>query len=355
LRVAVAAFIGMVVSAPAVFSVNPLLLKPMVAEFTWGRSTLAAGYVVAAPVMALLYLIIGPAFDRFGVRRILIPGTVIFGLSVAMFTQLDGSVWQFLLIKGIVAATGSLITGIAFGKVVSRHFSTNRGLMLGICLGGGGGLGMAVLPLIGDYVFVQFGWRATYFAMAMIAVAVGLPAALALPRDASGSRIAAVPETGLAAGVALRSPVFLMLLLTTFLACGVLNGAQAHMAAIMTDKGLSSKDAAISLSIYAAALMVGQFGIGWLLDRVASPKIAVPIFIVAFCGILLLHAGGTRVPLLLGAILLGLGAGSEYGVLPYMLTRYFGLKAFGTLYASIYAAAAIGTGVGPMSWASPLI
>jgi hypothetical protein len=42
-----------------------------------------------------------------------------------------------------------------------------------------------------------------------------------------------------------------------------------------------------------------------------------------------------------------LGAGSEYGLLPYFLTRFFHLEAFGFLYATLYAASAIGSGIGP--------
>lgn len=348
-RIATAAFAGMVVSSPAVFSVNPLLLTPMVGEFGWGRSTIAAGYVVAAPVMAIMYLLVGPLYDRLGVRRILVPGIILFSLATMLLAQLSGSIVQFLLIKALVAACGSLITGIAFGKVISRHFSTNRGLMLGLCLGAGGGMGMAVLPLIGGYVFAAEGWRMTYVAMGAIAFLIGMPAALALPRD--GGDQAAGPARpdgdGMTAREALHSRSFALLLLTTFFACAALNGTQAHMAAIMTDAGLSSADAAISLSIYAAALMCGQFAIGWLLDRISSPRLGIPVFAIVLAGILLLHFGTGRVPLFLGATLMGLGAGSEFGMLPYMVPRFFGLRAFATLYAVIYAAAAIATGVGP--------
>jgi MFS family permease len=344
-----AAFIGMTVSAPAIFSVNPLLLTPIATEFGWGRATLSSAYLVAAPIMALLYLIVGPALDRFGVRRLVIPGYLAFGVATALLSQLTGSIAQLLALKVLATACGTLVTGVAFGKVVSRHFTANRGLMLGFCLGAGGGLGMTVIPLIGAQILAEWGWRGTYLSVGLFTIIIGLPAAFALPRDSQreepGNLQAANP--GLDAKVALGTSAFHIMLITTLLACMVLNGTLAHTAAIMTDAGLSPHEAAGALSIYAGAMMIGQFSIGILLDRISSPRIALPVFIMVLAGVSCLHFGSGKGALYVGAALVGAGAGSEYGMLPYMLTRFFGIRAFGTLYGFIYAISAIGTGIGP--------
>lgn len=349
IRIGLAAFTGMTVSAPAIYSINPLLLAPMTAEFGWGRATISSAYLVSAPVMALLYVFVGPALDRFGVRRIVIPGFILFGAATALLSQLTGSLAQLLLLKILATATGTLVTGVAFGKVVSRHFTANRGVMLGFCLGAGGGLGMTVMPLIGAWILMAFDWRATYVGVALLTVLIGLAASLALPKDAPDGSAAspAARLPGVDARAALREPSFILLLVTTLLACMVLNGTLAHTAAIMTDSGLSPGEAAAALSIYAAAMVCGQFGIGFLLDRVTSPRLAIPVFFIVLAGVLCLHFGEGRTMLFLGAALVGAGAGSEYGLLPYMLTRFFGLRAFGTLYGLIYAVSAIGTGIGP--------
>jgi MFS family permease len=348
--IAIAAFIGMTVSSPAVLSVNGLLLTSITAEFGWGRATISTAYLVAAPIMAALYLVVGPVLDRFGARRLLLVGYLLFGASMALLSQLNGSVAQLLLLKALATSCATLPTGVAFGKVVSRHFTTHRGKMLGLCLGAGGGLGMTVMPLIGAQLLAGFGWRGTYVGVGIIAILIGIPAALSLPAD--GPQAIAKAATPVASGVdarsALRDPSYIILLVTTLLACMVLNGTLAHIAAIMTDNGLTATEGALALSTYAAAMMAAQFGIGFLLDRIPSPRLALPVFLVVLAGVALLHVGhGSRFTLLLGAALVGAGAGSEYGLLPYMLTRFFGLRAFGTLYALIYSTSAIGTGIGP--------
>lgn len=345
-----AAFLGMAVSSPAILSINPLLLKPMVAEFGWGRATISSAYLVAAPVMAILYTIIGPALDRFGVRRMLLGGYVLFGAGTAMMALLDGSVLQLLVFKTIVTSFATIPTGVAFGKIISSHFTDRRGTMLGLCLGGGGGFGMMVLPLIAAQVLEQAGWRSTYVVAGLIAATVGLVAASLLPRDDPRSaQQAATPVAtqGLTAREAFRTSTFMLLIGGTFLSCMVLNGTVQHLSAMMTDAGMSTGESAFALSLYAAAMICGQFGIGIVLDRVSSPRIAIPILCMALLGIGLLYGGQGKVAAFAGAMCIGASAGSEYGLLPYMVSRYFGLRAFGQLYGLIYAAAALGTGFGP--------
>jgi MFS family permease len=47
-----------------------------------------------------------------------------------------------------------------------------------------------------------------------------------------------------------------------------------------------------------------------------------------------------------GAFLMGLGLGGEVGQNAYLVSRYFGLKAFGAIYGMTFAASAVGNGTG---------
>lgn len=347
IRVAGAAFAAMLVSSPAVLSINPLLMAPMAAEFGWGRSALAAGYVIAAPVMAGMYLLVGPAVDRYGVRPVALPGFVLFAVALAATALLSGSMAQYLALKAVTAACASLVAGIAFGKVVSSHFSAHRGLFLGLCLGGGGGLGMTVLPLVGHHLFTEYGWRGTYVGMGVIVLVIGVPAVLALPHDRSAQSRAEDGRAGERVSAALRDGTFQLLLVATFLSYALLNGIFAHLAAIMTDAGLSAATGALALALYAAAATVSQFLIGPVLDRSRSPRIGAAAMALAVIGIAVIGLSDAQPLLLTAASLLGIGSGTISGLLPYVLPRYFGLEAFGTLYAWIFAAAALGVGAGP--------
>jgi MFS family permease len=366
LQVATAAFAGMTVAYPAIMSAVPLLLEPTSHEFGWGRATISMSLLISQPFAAIGFVLVGRLVDAVGARKVLIPGTLLFGLSFALLSQLNGSIAQLIGLQMFCTILGTLPTGIAYGNIISRDFTDKRGLILGLCLGGGGGLGMATMPLISAMLLDWGGWRSAYLGVGVLAILIGLPAALALPRHAragAGRRadvddlldtppIASstqhpAPIVGVDAKSALRSRGAVLLLGATFLSCMVINGIAAHMAAIMTDHGLSRGLAALALSTYAAMMMAFQFAIGLLLDRSRSPRIVLPVFVVVLGGVIALQVSTTEVGLFLGAALLGAGAGCEYGIIPYLLTRIFGLRAFGLLYGAIYAVAAVGTGIGP--------
>jgi MFS family permease len=349
-RIACAAFIGMLVTEyPVLYCSFPQLLQPVSMQFGWGRSVMPLALLIFSPVQTLLYPFVGLALDRWGSRRILVIGFALFGLSMTALSQLTGSVAQMVALYVVAAAWGTLVTGVSFGRVVARSFAANRGLMLGICLGVGGGLGAAMLPPITQVLLEHWGWRGAYVGLGLIPIIIGASAALCLPSELSPGRGEDGAYDGAKASVLafFRLPVFWSLIGATLISCMVINGLGAHLAAIASDLGLSKRAAALLLSIFAFAMMAGQFGVGRFLDRYQSPKLALPVFSALLLGVIQIQFATTQVALTIGVILIGLGAGSEYGLLPYFISRFFGLRAFGFLYATLYAASAIGSGIGP--------
>jgi len=57
---------------------------------------------------------------------------------------------------------------------------------------------------------------------------------------------------------------------------------------------------------------------------------------------------GNREAALAGAFLVGLGLGAEVDLIPYLASRYFGLRDFGKVYSSLFAAFALAGAVGPL-------
>ena len=76
---------------------------------------------------------------------------------------------------------------------------------------------------------------------------------------------------------------------------------------------------------------------GWLADHTSTPRIIAPLFLVAAVGFWLLLHVHSEPMLLFAGMLIGVGAGVEYTVMPYLLSRYFGLKEFGAISGIAYA------------------
>ena len=63
-----------------------------------------------------------------------------------------------------------------------------------------------------------------------------------------------------------------------------------------------------------------------------------------------LTAGALLPLIILAVILIGLAAGSEVDLLPYLTARYFGLKSYGKIYGWQFVMFYSGVGVGPVSF-----
>ena len=94
--------------------------------------------------------------------------------------------------------------------------------------------------------------------------------------------------------------------------------------------------------------IAGRLVSGYLLDRFFAPYVAAALFLLPLAGVGILAAGLGGPSLILAAIALGFGLGAEVDVIGFMVSRYFGLRAYGEIYGCLFAIFTVGTGLGPV-------
>lgn len=115
---------------------------------------------------------------------------------------------------------------------------------------------------------------------------------------------------------------------------------------MLRDAGLSPAAAAQIASLMGIGVIIGRVCIGWIIDRLFAPHVAAAIFTITAGGCALLAYGGIEhAPL--AAFLSGFCLGAEVDLLAYLTARYFGLRNYGFLYATIYAFFWISMAAGP--------
>jgi MFS family permease len=355
LSIAVAATIGMTVNMPSLIGATfSLFLKPVSAEFHWGRDSMPMAVMIAFTLTTVLYPLVGRIVDRVGARRVLLPGMLLLGCSIMTLALLGGSTLGFKFLFLLVASTGTLVSGVVFGRALAGAYDENRGKAFGICLGLGGGLGATLSPQFANWLINDFGWRSAYLGLGLLPIIVGFPIVFlfirAPERPAATSRTAAgtmAALPGLCVKEAIRRPTLWLICAIIFLSCLANNGVLVHLAAMLTDRGLSVGFATGLLSTVAIATSLGQCASGFLLDKIRTPRIGAPFAASVLAGLLLIDHSVAPALVVLGVALFGFGMGAEYSLLPYYIGRYFGVRAFGQLYGGIYAAASIAGGVGP--------
>jgi MFS family permease len=347
--VVLAAYFGAMVSFGSllVFTFS-IFLKPLSGAFGWSRQSISAAFGFAALTVAVCSPPLGHLLDRYGPRRIILPCMAVFGIGFASLGFLTPHLVHLYAVFVLLGIVGNGTTQMGYSRAVSTWFDTHRGLALSLVMAGVG-TGAMLFPPISQALIAGYGWRVAYVVLGMLVLLFGIPLTALFVRERPLSGIQAHEmRDGATVAQGVRSRVFWLLIGTLFLSSISVNGAIAHLSPLLTDRGVAARNAALAASLLGLASFCGRLVTGFLLDRFFGPRVGFCLYAAAAGGILLLATAGATLPGMAAAVLIGLGVGAEADLTPYLLTRYFGLRAFSTLYGFTWTAYAIAGAIGPV-------
>jgi MFS family permease len=348
-RVAAASCLGVFVSFSSllVFTFG-VFLKPLTSEFAWSRESASLAFGIAALTVAVCSPIIGALLDKFGPRRVILPCLTVFGLAFASLSLLNGRLVFLYSTFLVLGAVGNGTAQLAHTRAVASWFSRRRGLALALIMAGSGA-GAMLWPSASQALIDRLGWRHAVAMLGGFALALGLPVVAAFVRENPlARRKARTTATRASVREAICSRPFLIIVTVLFLGSLGQNGAIIHLSALLTDRGMPAGGAALVLSAMGGASLLGRFAVGYLLDRFFAPRVAVWLLGAAALGAFVLAGAQSLISGVLAASLIGIGMGGEADVTPYLLSRYFGLGSFSTLYGFTWTAYAIAGALGPV-------
>lgn len=351
--VVVACTIGTAVSmTPMVYTVFGLFLLPIANEFNWPRSAVSLVLLFVAVAGSVSNPIVGQLIDRHGARRVILSGSVAFAAAVAAVSLIRASRLELYAAYAVVGIAGTIPSGVTFTKVIAGWFDRSRGLFLGIVGGLGNGVGAALSPIFANALIAGYGWRAGYIGLGVLILVVGFPVLFALLRDPPGAggdggaaRGGGVHDMTLAQ--ARSTSTFWIILVAIALGAGCMTALFAHVVPMLLDRGVAADHATFVLVTFSMVTAVWQIVVGLLLDHLPRPWIATPFYLVALAGLILFQSTSSYPRLILAGALMGLGLGTEYGVLPYFLSRYFGVRHYGAISGAVYGVIVLTQGITP--------
>ncbi len=356
-----ASLIGMIVGpGTAVIFVTNVFLLPVTAELGWSRGLFSSGLLASAVASPLMTPMFGRLMDQYGIHKIALPASVIYGLALASFSLLNaGNVWQIYIMFFCASGFGACVGPIVYSKAITAWFDKERGLALGIATCGVG-LGTFVIPAMAQFFIAEFGWRTGYVAVGITTWALSFFMILFFVREPPGyfERMRAARDNAVAGGpqplgISVRAAItgtrqfpllFIIFLIEGTANNGILSG---HFVPMLLDRGYTAPQAIGLLGSSGIAAMVARVFVGFCLDYVSGPIFCCIVMFLPVVGVSLLasHAG---VPApFFAAICIGLAIGAEVDMLGFFVSRYFGRRSFGALYGLIFGAFTIGIGVGP--------
>jgi len=353
-------------TGPAAFTLASmgLFLDGFQTEFGWNRAEASSALSIMMMVTAASMPIGGRLVDRFGIKKVLIPSVIIFALLL-LSVPLIGRLWQLIAIYVLIGSLAVGSNSIAYMRLLASWFDKKRGLAIGIA-GSGTGLGFAYVPIVTQYSVAEWGWRGGYTTLGLVILFVTLPLiAFVLkerPEDvglltdgapmppASANAGPPAEETGDTLWEAMRRKDFWFMALTFISVAFVLYGAIPHLVPMLEDRGIDTEMAAWIASMFGIATFGGRILIGWLIDRFEARFVAFVFFFLSAIGMALLGADLPIWSVLVATVLLGGSLGAEVDMLAYLASRYFGLKCFSQIFATLFGLVMVSMGLGPITF-----
>ncbi|MFC4314537.1 MFS transporter [Steroidobacter flavus] len=350
----IAAMAGLSFATVAVYSMG-LFMEPLSHEFGWTRAQMSLGLSIVALFAVPLSPFAGALIDRWGSRRLGIPGIILSAIAFAGFSLATGSLTQWYVLWVCYAIVAIAIKTTVWTAAVSSVFQSSRALALAVVLSGAA-ISQTITPLIAQWLIDGYGWRQAFLWMGLGWGSVVL--ILLLPfffdaRDherrtpsASNNRAAL---SGLTLAEGIRDPALLRIAAALFITSFLGVAVTVHKVPILTQTGLTREVAAQIAASAGIAGITGKLLTGWMMDRWQSGWIGgICLSLPALACLLLLDPIRTPTLIVASMMIFGYSAGAYLQICTYLTTRYGGLRHFGKIFGIMAGLMALATGVGPI-------
>ena len=345
--VAAGGFIGCI-AIGSIFAL-PVFLQPMSQETGWSRTEISAAMTIAFVAMGLASFLWGMAVDRFGPRIVLLCGSTLLGVGLALASRAPTPLAFQLLFGVLVGAAGGAIFPPLMATVTG-WFETRRSLAVSLVSAGMGMAPMIVAPIAAQLVIYE-DWRS---AMLMIAIAVWLlliPAAFLIRRPPALANRARVPGAAppMSASQALRSPQFIVLALTYFCCCAAHSGPIFHTVSYAITCGLPVATAVTIYSVEGLAGLAGRVVFGLSGDRFGAKPVLVTGLLIQALAAGAYALAGQLDQFYAVAIVFGMAYAGVMPLYAVIARETFPLQIMGTVIGAASLFSSLGMSLGPLA------
>ena len=349
--IVLSAFLGIGLGlSPLPFYTAGVFAPHLAAEFGWKIGDILTYLLITTLMVVWAGPLAGLLAVRWGVRRVALASTALFGLAFMLPALSNGSLLLFYASWALIAVVGAGTLPITWTRAVNHRFDERKGLALGLSLMGTGLFGIVCKPYLA-WAIGEFGWRGGYLALGLLPLLIALPVGYFLFRDndAPGEGGAPVPVTGLTLAETMRDWRFWLIALAILPISFALAGPVPNLENILKQSGMTAEDMLELTPMVGVTALLGRLVGGWLLDRFWAPAVGFVILGIPAVSCWILSGDVLSYEMAATAILLiGFALGVEYDLIAYLVARYFGLKSYAAIYGILYVCFALGSGTAPL-------
>jgi len=328
-----------------------LWILPFKAEFGAAQGTILIAASLSNACMGLYATVGGRLLDKFSTLRITIIGIVFYGCGFFLIS-VSTALWQIILLYATLLPIGGTLAGpLASQVLVARWFENNRGTALGIS-SIGTSIGGVFLPPLVAMLLVTAGWRMSHAIIAIVTVAVVIPALFLFVRDRNQNDIEPGKKHTVDAdgnATVAPPPVFpdwkslqivkskTLWVVVSFIGpmMFVMTSVSFNIAPISQEAGIEPRHAALLVSTMSLTMIFGKLTFGFLSDRIEHRNIIWVVAALMLLCLVLLQVASSFWPMILAVIFLGLASGGMMPVMGVIIASRYGALNFGRVNGMI--------------------
>jgi MFS family permease len=328
----------------------PVFLLPVARTTGWSVTGVSTAMTIGFLAMAVGSVFWGALSDRLGPRFVVLAGSIVLAASLALASRTT-SLLQFQIVFGVLVGAATAAIFAPMMACVTGWFETQRSLAVSLVSAGMGMAPMTMSPFAA-WLVSDHDWRTSLLIIAGVTGALMIPTALLIRRPpalaseqgvASGS-----PGSAMSMNEVLKSPQFVVLVVTNFFCCATHSGPIFHTVSYAVSCGIPMITAVTIYSVEGFAGLGGRIVFGVLGDRLGTKRVLVTGLLMQALGAL----GYYFVHQLTGFYAAAAVFGFIYaGVMPLyavLARENFPLRMIGTVIGGTAMAGSLGMATGPM-------
>jgi MFS family permease len=331
----------------------PVLLQPITRDTGWSVTGVSAAMTVGFLAMALTSMLWGNLTDRLGPRPVVLAGSVVIAVSLALASYATSLVaFQFIFGVMLGGATAAIFAPMM--ATVTGWFDSGRGLAVSLVSAGMGMAPMTMSPLVALLV-QDHDWRSSMRILSVVVAAIMIPVALlvrrapALDAPSSAPSDAALPQPEMSLRTVLRSPQFIVLLVTNFFCCATHSGPIIHTVSYAVSCGIPMLAAVTIYSVEGFAGLFGRIAFGLLGERFGARRVLVTGLLLQAFGALAYVFARELAAFYVVAALFGFIYAGTMPLYAVLARENFPLRMMGTVIGGFAMAGSLGMATGPLA------
>jgi MFS family permease len=331
----------------------PVFLQPIARETGWSVTGISSAMTIGFLAMALTSMAWGTLSDRLGPLPVVLSGSIVLAASLAL-ASLSTSLVAFQFIFGLLVGGATAAIFAPMMACVTGWFDTHRSLAVSLVSAGMGMAPMTMSPFAA-WLISNHDWRTSMQIVALVVAAIMIPVSLLVRRAPALDSASVVAPSGepaqaeMSLGQALRSPQFIILLLTNFFCCATHSGPIIHTVSYAVSCGIPMIAAVTIYSVEGLAGMGGRIAFGLLGDRFGAKRVLVVGLLAQSFGALGYVFVRELAAFYAVAALFGFIYAGTMPLYSVLARENFPLRMMGTVIGGTAMAGSLGMATGPLA------